>query len=183
MIRQLVSQLKHRLLSAKWRQRGAVVGSGLKIYGAIPWVELSGPLSIGEGCTFRSGVLRSHLHVREGGEIRIGADSFINGGVEIQSQVSVTIGKNCLIGDDVVIQDTSFHEVDEGGSPKIAPISIGDNVWIARRAIILPGVTIGDHAVVGAGSIVTKDVPAKTVVAGNPARFVRDILATDNFRR
>lgn len=107
----------------------------------------------------------------------------MNGGVEIQSAVGVTIGSGCAIGDEVIIQDTNFHEVDEGGAPKVAPVTIGKNVWIARRAIILPGVSIGDHAVVGAGSIVTKDVPAKTVVAGNPAKWVRDVVASDDFQR
>lgn len=52
---------------------------------------------------------------------------------------------------------------------------VGDNVWIGNRAIVLPGVTIGDGAVVGAGSVVTRDVPARTVVAGNPARVVREL--------
>jgi len=59
-----------------------------------------------------------------------------------------------------------------------APITIGDNVWIGRAAIVLPGVTIGDHSVVAAGSVVTKSVPANAIVAGNPARVLRYINTT-----
>jgi acetyltransferase-like isoleucine patch superfamily enzyme len=60
---------------------------------------------------------------------------------------------------------------------------LGDNVWIGRAAIVLPGVTIGDHSMVAAGSVVTKDVPPRVVVAGNPAKVVREITASDEWRR
>jgi len=67
---------------------------------------------------------------------------------------------------------------------RTAPVTIGRNVWIGRGAVLLPGVTIGDHAVVAAGAIVTKDVPAAAVVAGNPARVVRDLgVIDDDWRR
>jgi maltose O-acetyltransferase len=62
-------------------------------------------------------------------------------------------------------------------------VHIGDNVWIGRSAIILPGVTIGDNAVVAAGAVVTKDVPDATLVAGNPARVVRTLVVDDGWRR
>jgi acetyltransferase-like isoleucine patch superfamily enzyme len=62
-------------------------------------------------------------------------------------------------------------------------VHIGDNVWIGRSAIILPGVTIGDNAVVAAGAVVTKDVEEATLVAGNPARVVRTLVVDDGWRR
>lgn len=161
----------------------ATVGDGVQFYGFPPRVSAPGLLIIEDGVVFRGGRVRSYLEVRQGAEIRIGSRTFVNGGVEIQAAVSVTIGAGCLIGDEVIIQDSAFHEVDEGGRPKVEPVAIGNNVWIARRAIILPGVNVGDHSVIGAGSVVTKDVPAKTVYAGTPAKFVRNVEASDAFQR
>lgn len=182
MPRRLIRIIKDQLAALAWRCKGAQIEPGVRFYGSVPSVKLAGPFMVGSRCTFR-GPRRSSLEVRQGGQITIGSNTFINGGVEIVSESSVTIGTGCLIGDEVVIQDTSFHEVDEGGIPKVAPIVIGDNVWIARRVIILPGVTVGNHAVIGAGSIVTRNVSAKTVVAGAPAKFIRAVEGSDTFRR
>jgi acetyltransferase-like isoleucine patch superfamily enzyme len=86
----------------------------------------------------------------------------------------VTIGAGTLISWDCVIMDRDYHNPD-GGAERTAPVVIGKNVWVGCRAIILKGVTIGDGAVVGAGSVVTRDVPPCTLVAGNPARVVRQL--------
>jgi len=88
-----------------------------------------------------------------------------------------------MVSDLVAIHDTLFHAVDEGASPRVAPVVIEDNVWIGRGAIVLPGVVIGSHSVVGAGAVVTRNIPERTVVAGNPARVVRTLSASDGFRR
>lgn len=86
---------------------------------------------------------------------------------------NITIGKNCCIGEDVRLL-TGTHSV---SSPHLdlvtKPITIHDNVWIATAAIVLPGVTIGEGAVIGAGSVVTRDVAPWSVVAGNPAKFIK----------
>ena len=123
------------------------------------------------GLTIGSGVaLDQH------GRLIIGDRAFINYGVDIAATGLVTIGADCLIGTHVSIIDNAFHDVvDRQQVPPPQPVIIGDNVWIGNRAIILPGVTIGDGAVVGAGSVVTRDVAARTVVAGNPARVVREL--------
>ena len=72
--------------------------------------------------------------------------------------------------------DNAYHDLDDHSiTPPSRPIIVGDNVWIGTRAIILPGVTIGDGAVIGAGAVVTKDVPARSVAAGNPARILRTL--------
>ncbi|GAB2653287.1 hypothetical protein GCM10027169_17580 [Gordonia jinhuaensis] len=104
--------------------------------------------------------------------ISIGDRTFVNRRTEIFCVDSVSIGSDCAISWDVVISDTDYHCI--VGSPSVAPVTIGNKVWIGARAVILKGVTIGDGAVVAAGSVVAKDVPAKTLVAGNPARPVRD---------
>ena len=85
----------------------------------------------------------------------------------------ITIGRWASIGEDVKLL-TGSHDVDSAGYHLIkAPIVIGDMAWVATGAIILPGITIGEGAVVGAGAVVTKDVAPWTIVAGNPARVIR----------
>lgn len=118
----------------------------------------------------------SAICVLRNGHLSLGRNSYMNASL-IQCANSITIGDNCAIAGDVLIQDTDFHPIlDENGREK--PISksivIGNHVWICAHAIILKGVTIGDGAIVAAGAVVTKDVPARCVVAGNPAKVVRE---------
>lgn len=106
-----------------------------------------------------------------GARVAIGNGTYINRRTEIMCKERVTIGEHCAISWDVVIADTDYHEL--AGSKSTAPVTIGDRVWIGARAVILKGVTVGGGAVIAAGSIVTKDVPAGALVAGNPARVIR----------
>jgi acetyltransferase-like isoleucine patch superfamily enzyme len=105
--------------------------------------------------------------------LSIGADTFITADSLVLCGESVTIGSGCAISWQVQIMDWDFHQIDETVASK-APVTIGDHVWIGARATVLKGVTIGDGAVVGAGSIVTRDVPPRAVIAGNPARVLRE---------
>ncbi|HEX4215195.1 MAG TPA: acyltransferase [Candidatus Dormibacteraeota bacterium] len=110
------------------------------------------------------------------GELVIGEGTNLNRGVSICAQQSVRIGRNCGFGNDVLVMDTDFHHVGDHASlaaDVAAPVTIGDNVWLASRSVILKGVTIGDGAVVCAGSVVVTDVAAGTVVGGSPARLIR----------
>lgn len=112
----------------------------------------------------------------DGGHLEVGNNSYMNMSL-IQCANHITIGDNCAIAGDVLIQDTDFHPVlDENGNekPVSKPIHIGNHVWICANAIVLKGVTIGDGAIVAAGAVVTKDVPAGCVVAGNPAKVVKE---------
>jgi maltose O-acetyltransferase len=86
----------------------------------------------------------------------------------------IRIGDNTTISADVMILAHDGSTKRQLGYTRIAPVEIGSRVFVGARAIILPGVTVGDDAIVGAGSIVTRDVPAGTVVAGNPARHIAD---------
>lgn len=120
--------------------------------------------------------------LRAGAVLSVGRGTGISGG-SFCAAVSVRIGERCLVGADVLITDTDFHALDvarrDTGWDDIgcAPVDIGNDVFIGARAVILKGVHIGDGAVVGAGSVVTRSVPAYAIVAGNPATIVRSRTA------
>jgi acetyltransferase-like isoleucine patch superfamily enzyme len=111
-----------------------------------------------------------------GRNLHLGERVFINSGCRFQDQGGITIGDDCLIGHDVVMA-TLNHDMDPARRADLhpAPIVVGDRVWIGAKATVLPGVTIGEDAVVGAAAVVTKDVPAGAVVVGSPARVVREV--------
>ena len=149
--------------------RGA---GGLRAEKGVRVVRLSdsGTVRIGRD------VLLAHdvgLHLRDrDAELTIGDGTFVNHRTELVAHERVTIGRDCLIAWDVLVLDSDSHSVD--GAPHTAPVRIGDRVWIGCRATVLKGVTVGDGAVVAAGSVVVSDVPARSLVAGNPARVVRE---------
>jgi acetyltransferase-like isoleucine patch superfamily enzyme len=106
----------------------------------------------------------------------LGKRIFINSGCKFQDQGGVSIGDDCLIGHNTVLA-TLNHDLDPSRRADMHPaaITIGRNVWIGSNATVLPGVTIGDNAVVAAASVVTRDVPENAVVVGSPARVVRSL--------
>lgn len=111
-----------------------------------------------------------------GKNISLGKNVFINSGCCFQDQGGITIGDGALIGHHVVLA-TINHDLDpmHRATNHPSPIVIGDNVWIGAHATILPGVTIGDGAIIAAGAVVTKDVAANTVVGGVPAKPLKHI--------
>lgn len=109
-----------------------------------------------------------------GKNIKIGKNVFINSGCKFQDQGGITIGDGTLIGHNVVLA-TLNHDFDpkKRSSMHPAPIIIGKNVWIGSNATILPGVSIGDGAIIAAGAVVTKDVDENVVVGGVPAKIIK----------
>jgi acetyltransferase-like isoleucine patch superfamily enzyme len=113
-----------------------------------------------------------------GGVLIFGKNVFMNRNVKIACMERIEIGDDCLIADSVHIYDHD-HKYDDLNRPikeqgyKTKLIKIGNNVWIGAKATILKGVTIGDGAIIGANAVVTKDVPANAIVAGNPALVVK----------
>lgn len=109
-----------------------------------------------------------------GKNITIGKDVFINSGCHFQDQGGIEIGDGALIGHNVVLA-TINHDLNpkENRKNHYAPIKIGAHVWIGSNAAILSGVTIGDYAVIAAGAVVTRDVPAMTIVGGVPAKVLK----------
>lgn len=99
------------------------------------------------------------------------SSGYINYDSKIYCYNRIDIGEDATISENVVIMDSDVHSI--CGTNNTAPIFIGKHVWIGMGAIILKGVTVGDNAVIAAGSVVTHDVPANSIVAGNPARVIK----------
>lgn len=108
--------------------------------------------------------------------IHLGKHVFINSGCRFQDQGGITIGDGSLIGHNVVLA-TLNHNLNPAKRANLlpAPIKIGKGVWIGSNSTVLPGVSIGDNAVIGAGSVVTRDIQPNAIAAGNPAKIKRFI--------
>jgi acetyltransferase-like isoleucine patch superfamily enzyme len=103
---------------------------------------------------------------------------FLNFGCNIAATKLIRIGAYSLLGPYCMLMDNAYHFVEPERRlerPESRPIILERNVWLGARTIVLPGITIGEHSCVGAGSVVTKDVPSRTFVAGAPAQYVRSL--------
>lgn len=113
-----------------------------------------------------------------GYHITIGDRTFVNFGAVFLDAAPITLGADVQIGPNVQLL-TPTHELDparrRAGWERALPVTIGDNVWLGGGVIVCPGVTIGPDTVVGAGSVVTRDLPAGVLAVGNPARVVREL--------
>jgi maltose O-acetyltransferase len=122
--------------------------------------------------------IRPPLRCDYGYQIHIGARTFINYGAIFLDVARITIGEDVQVGPNVQFL-TATHPVEAAARrakwESAKPITIGDNVWLGGGVIILAGVSIGENTVVGAGAVVTKDLPANVVAVGNPARVIRPI--------
>lgn len=187
----------HRLMAAflgirKLRRLGIHAGSGLVLHG-IPVVSVSpgSEIRIGSRVVLCSNSEYTALGVNHpvvlrtlqpGAELIIGDDVGISGG-SICCAKRVTIGAATMLGANVTIADTDFHPLaptnrrynKDPDSIVSAEVVIEENVFIGTNSIILKGVRIGRNSVIGAGSVVTKDIPANVVAAGNPCRVLRSL--------
>jgi acetyltransferase-like isoleucine patch superfamily enzyme len=153
-----------------WVRRNFTEAGLVACCGGRPWplIQNRGRLTaenIGLWCGVR-------LEVGRGAHLSIGKGTYLNRNATVVCDERVEIGRNCAVSWDVVIMDTDQHER-AGMGPVTAPVRIEDDVWIGCRAIILKGVTIGRGAVIGAGSIVTRDIPPNALAVGQPARVIR----------
>jgi acetyltransferase-like isoleucine patch superfamily enzyme len=163
-------------------------GRGVRTDVYVHWIQGRGRLIVGDDvlvdgkCSFTFAA-----RYTPDPTLVIGDHSGIGHGCRFIVGKRITIGRHCRIAGEVWMFDSSGHPSEAEArrlglacsSADVRPITVGDNVWIGGRAIIHPGVTIGDHSVIAAGAVVMSDVPAHAIVAGNPARAV---MATNRDR-
>ncbi len=127
--------------------------------------------------------IETPFHANWGGKnVHLGNNVYFNFGVTLVDDTDIHIGNNVMIGPHVVIS-TGTHpiniEIRKKSGQYNLPIMIHDNVWIGALSIIMPGVTIGKNSIIGAGSIVTKDIPPNVIAVGSPCKVQRDINEND----
>lgn len=132
---------------------------------------------VGDNC-----YIEPPLHTNWGKFTHFGSNVYANFNLTLVDDTDIYVGDNVMFGPNVTVA-TAGHPVDPDLRRKVAqfniPVRIGNNVWIGTGAVILPGITIGDDSVIGAGSVVTKDIPAGVVAVGNPCRVLREIGERD----
>lgn len=174
------------------RYRCKSVGKNFILFGEIPFITGTGEIVIGDNveicgkCTFFTGG-----NICPDSKLHIGNNTFLGFNVQISVGKHVSIGNNVLIAASVRIADNDGHPV----SPlrqsmhlkltpdDMKPVIIEDDVWLGERAVILKGVNIGRGSIVAAGSMVTKSIPPMSIVAGNPARIVKEIPEARDYER
>lgn len=138
-----------------------------------------GTLTVGKNAELNVDYFRSYggayISVAPNAKLTLGS-GFINNNSKISCFKKITVGEGVKISEDVLIRDSDNHTI-IGGKEKTAPIHIGNHVWIGAKAIILKGVTIGNGAVIAAGAVVTKDVPANALVGGVPAKIIKENIS------
>lgn len=190
-MRSFLLKIREKMRKKAFCEKANVDAATLTIFGGAVCKNTGAKenVSIGDHCTI--GAL---LEALWGGRISIGKNTYIGPSSIVQSKESVVIGENVIIANNVLIVDNNNHPVnpamrlkmsacedfmnDELWSWKYAeskPIIIEDNVWIGRDSRILKGVTVGKGSIVALGAVVTKDVPSYTIVAGNPAKVVKQL--------
>lgn len=158
-----------------WTRSVDRTGSAVRCIGR-PRIVNFGTMELGDDVVLRSVPVAVELATSRGGVLTIGARSSINTGVSIHADRLIRIGEHVSIGPYVHIMDTTFHAVTaDRRRPEATPIDIEDDVWLCAKSTVLPGVRIGRGSVVAANAVVNRDVPAGVIVAGVPARVVREI--------
>ena len=156
-------------------RRCDLVGRRTRLYGRC-LVRNWGRIEIGGRVLIYGHTVRSELNAHAGGLLRIGDGAFLNYGCAVSAHTEVWIGEGALIGQYSLIMDCDYHGQEGGGAHgRPAAIAIGPHSWLGARVIVLKGMTIGACAIVGAGSVVTRDVPPRTLAGGSPARVIRQL--------
>ena len=170
------------------KANGAVFGKNLQIPGKVSWLIRGARITIGNNFYLSSGNgvnpiasnLQGAIYLENGASLKIGNNVGMSS-TRLWIHESARIGNNVKIGGCVLITDTDAHPMDymarrsSNEGTKSAPVVIEDDVWVGAHCIILKGVTIGARSVIGAGSVVTKSIPADCVAAGNPCRVIKSL--------
>ncbi len=166
------------VVRARWSLRSATeVAITVRLRGR-PYVHNHGTMVIGDRVQLVSTVAAIELGCDPGARLEIGAGTFVNYGTSIFAGALVRIGADCLIGPHCMLIDNEFHRIEperRRERPPSRPIVLEENVWLGGRVIVLPGTTIGAGSAIGAGSVVTHDIPPRSVAVGIPARVIREL--------
>lgn len=178
----LYPQINRMILKA----HGVVFGKNIQIPGKVSWLIRGARITIGDNFYLSSGNgvnpiasnLQADVYVEPGATLTIGNNVGMSS-TRLWIHESARIGNNVKIGGCVLITDTDAHPMDyvarrsSNEGTKSAPVVIEDDVWVGAHCIILKGVTIGARSLIGAGSVVTKSIPADCVAAGNPCKVIK----------
>ena len=170
------------------KSHGVVFGKNIQIPSKVLWLIRGARITIGDNFYLSSGNgvnpiasnLQADVYVEPGAALTIGNNVGMSS-TRLWIHESARIGTNVKIGGCVLITDTDAHPMDymarrsSNEGTKSAPVVIEDDVWIGAHCIILKGVTIGARSIIGAGSVVTKSIPADCVAAGNPCRVIKSL--------
>ena len=166
------------VLRARWYLRQVTtLGARVRLWGC-PSVRNRGRILIGNRVSLVSTVATLELVSEPGGTLEIGDSTFINYGCSIAATRLVSIGLKCTIGSYTIIMDNDYHRLEperRNERPESAPIVLEENAWLGARVIVLRGVTIGTNSVIGAGSVVTHDIPPHSLAVGVPAKVIREL--------
>lgn len=180
---------------------GVDLGHGVRAHGPVGLMRWpGGSIRIGAGASLISSwrrataaTLTAPVRLRvfgPGAAIEIGSGTQLSGTSITARSTTISIGRQVLLAPNCVIVDSDFHahwppeaRAHEPGYENDAPVSIGDHVWIGMNSLILKGVSIGEGAIIGAGSVVTRDIPPRCLAAGVPAKIVRPLGPKEKERR
>lgn len=183
----LIGRLRQSLKATRNRRIADFAGTGAELWGSLEKRHPKSSIRIGERSRILGHLVTEQAHSR----LEIGEQSLVGSGTIIDCAHSITVSDHVLISYGCIIADSDNHSLSyskrkddlerwrtgthDWSTVACKPVHIEKGAWIGARSIILKGVTVGEGAVVGMGSVVTKDVSPYTVVAGNPARLIRQI--------
>lgn len=175
--------LKSAICTVLFRIRG-VRSPIVSCNGRLPVLYSKGEIRIGERFAMRGPLSACELGANHSNaRLEIGDRVFVNQGAIVVAFSHIAIGNDVLIGEFAAIYDSNHHGVDPIHPPRSGPVIIGNNVWLCRGVVVLPGSKIGDHTVVATGSVVKGDLPPRVLAAGNPAQVVRKLDIPEGWSR
>jgi len=184
MVSRIIVQLRKIVISQYLKSNHITFATVPNFIGRWPRFANQGRIILGDRCRFREYRIRHYIAViNPDAVLELDDRCFLSDGVNICASKRIFIGADTRVAPNVTIFDTNFHQVNEGDDVFEAEVVIEKNVWVGINSVILPGVHIGAHSVIGAYSVVTHDVPAKTLAAGNPAKPIKEIRCSDDWVR